>query len=252
MTGSEKTKLQGKPEFYLFPRKKHWLRYTAALAMVSHIIGASWVLYSLSLGGNNWVESLKFGRKLLNLKDPNYDHDEHTILHVWMCALQFRYIITDSYAVYQAFVNRRLLFTSVSTHLLEGFVCSLFFIGHSTLTESKDCFVFGFTCIVWTLVWFGAYVAMNVEKMKDKISRARQRLKRMRRAARFSTKSDLFGSFSDTEPNMFKRRLKKSFDSLNNLVKFQSTDGEGDSSEESDRFVHKMVRRRRQQKRSTS
>ena len=81
----------------------------------------------------------------------------------------------------------------------------------------------------------------------------------MRRAARDNTKNTFFGSLSDGEGNQFQRRLKSSFNSLNNLVNFRDGDNtttdeererEANTSEDSDDFVNTSFRKRRNRKRT--
>jgi len=97
-------------------------RFMATLSLVIHVIGASWVLWLLTRGDGSWNRSMKFFRKLLRLDDPEnpHEHNEHNVLFVWMCAIQARYIVTDLFAVYQATVNRRLLWTTVSVRREAG------------------------------------------------------------------------------------------------------------------------------------
>jgi hypothetical protein len=179
---------------YIHLQKKRW-RAVATLSLVIHIIGASWVFFILSgYSGVSWTSSMQAMRRLFNLDEPDHNHDEHTILHVWMMAIQARYVITDAYAVYQALRNRRLLWTTVCMHFVEGGICTIFFLGHN----SRDCFVFGMTCLIWTAMWAGAYLAMDydnvaieVKKMK-KLQGLGRRMTRMRRELQEKM-------FSDTE-----------------------------------------------------
>ena len=67
----------------------------------------------------------------------------------------------------------------MTTHLVEGWICAMFFIGHSFILHERDCFVFGLTCMAWTLMWFGAYVAMDYDNMAvelKKINHVRKRI----------------------------------------------------------------------------
>lgn len=154
-----------------FPLHSPRYIFLASFSLFLHICGALWVIKHLSL--NTWTESLQSWRLWLHLNvgldSPDHEHDEKQILIVWMLAIQTRYVLSDSYAVYMAVKKRRLLWATVSTHLVEGAICALFFLGHN----SKDCFVFGLTCVIWTLLWCGAYVAMDYDRLMRGKVRAR-------------------------------------------------------------------------------
>ena len=79
------------PSFMALSKRRY--RFLATLSLVAHVVGASWVLSLLMRGDASWTESMKLVRRILGL-DP-HEHNEHTILHVWMSAIQARYIITD-------------------------------------------------------------------------------------------------------------------------------------------------------------
>ncbi|GMI12204.1 hypothetical protein TrVE_jg9860 [Triparma verrucosa] len=148
----------------LILHKKRYI-FLASFILSLHIFGAIFVIKHLAY--DTWTSSLRSWRLFVSgtlkfdLETPDHDHDEKQILIVWMLAIQTRYVVSDSYAVFQAVKNRRLLWATVSTHLLEGAICSIFFLGHN----SKDCFVFGLACVVWTALWVGAYVAMDYDRL---------------------------------------------------------------------------------------
>lgn len=72
-----------------------------------------------------------------------------------------------------------LLTTPLQTHLIEGWMCAAFFLGHSILLGERDCFVFGLTCMLWTLMWFGAYVALDYDNMAVELRRIKSYRKRV-------------------------------------------------------------------------
>jgi len=130
------------------------------LASIGVLIHALSALYTFLIfqhetsGGERWTSHLIFVRKVLFLDTHNTrDYD---LLHLWMRAVQFRYVITDIYVFYRAYKveSRRLLHITLTQHTLESCICACFFFLHSYHTNSRNCVAFGVICTAWVMFFF--------------------------------------------------------------------------------------------------
>ena len=187
---------------------------------------------------------MKTWRQLLNLNDPDHDHDEKAILEVWMLAIQARYVLSDGLAVYQAVKNRRLLWATVGTHLVEGVLCSAFFLGHG----SKDCFVFGLTCVLWTFLWLGAYIAMDYDNLEVKLRKRVKGLKRIKKNLSFTDMRKALGRSLDSLVE--KRNVEEGgVEELEELVEVEEVDHKVEAKTEKKKITGKKQQRGRSRNR---
>jgi hypothetical protein len=114
-----------------------------------------------------WKRSMQQGRDLLSLK--SHEHDPSVIMYVWMIAIQARYIVTDSVALYKALRDGRLLRHTIGAHGVEGFICSCAFFMHN----SSDTFMFGITCVLWTVMWLLAYFLIDYDKIERPLEKVK-------------------------------------------------------------------------------
>ena len=97
-------------------------------------------------------------REIIGLE--KHAHIPDVIIKIWIIGIQLRYVITDLWIFYNAFTNFKLLEYTIQLHLVEGLTCSLVFLFHNT----KDCFIFGVMCFLWTIFWCFCYLCIYYEK----------------------------------------------------------------------------------------
>lgn len=136
-------------------RHKKRYKFILGLSIFLHIIGSSWVGYMLVFDLEKWLESMRKTRILIGLND--YKHDHNLILNLWMVAIQIRYILTDCWVLYYAYKYKNLIKYTIINHGIDGFICSVVFLSH----KGNDCFIFGITCVVWTIMWFVVFLLHN-------------------------------------------------------------------------------------------
>ena len=128
--------------------KKKRFKFLASFSILLHVFGASWVFYSMIFDKMGIKNNLNFGRYLLGLDTHN--HQLEYIFECWLLSIQLRYVLTDCYVFYNSLFNQKLLKHTITSHGIEGVVCSLIFF----LSYEKDCFIFGMICLGWSSMWF--------------------------------------------------------------------------------------------------
>ena len=75
----------------------------ASLGLLVHAIGALYTLtiFQQSVKGTTWTSNFIDVRNFLNLTE--IEHEEYTIIFLWMRSIQTRYVLTDSFAFYHSF-----------------------------------------------------------------------------------------------------------------------------------------------------
>jgi len=133
-----------------FKKKKRY-KILCAVSIGFHIIGALFVLYSLIFDSNHFTSYLNNIRLITGLDIHN--HRPKIILNTWMIAIQLRYVLTDTIAFINSLRNHNLLKYTIKIHGIESLICTFVFFLH----YSKDCFVFGIVCLLWSIVWLVSY-----------------------------------------------------------------------------------------------
>ena len=135
----------------IFDFNKKRFKFLSIFSIGLHILGALFVLHSLAINTDDWLEYMNWSRLLIGLE--KYNHRISTILNVWMIGIQIRYVITDFLVFISSLQNKKLLLYTIKVHGIESFICSIVFFSH----YSHDCFIFGIICFCWTILWSIAY-----------------------------------------------------------------------------------------------
>jgi hypothetical protein len=137
--------------------KKTRKRYKllAGISIFMHVLGAIYVLYGLIVDPSTFHTDMNRGRYLIGL--DNHEHELDYIFRIWLAAIQFRYVLTDAYASYNALVKHKLVKHTIKQHGLEGLICSFLFF----YQNRKDSTMFGFICSFWTVMWVSVYYLIN-------------------------------------------------------------------------------------------